>query len=136
MTKNIDEHIGSKLRLQRHSLGMSQTELGNKLGVTFQQIQKYEKGQNKIVASRLYNASIIMNVDIKYFFDDFENQIEEDSNSSLQLNEEGKEFIYDNPEETSGREAIALVKIYNDIPNKNTRKKLLNFLKSLTEDQF
>lgn len=136
MTKNIDEHIGSKLRLQRHSLGMSQTELGNKLGVTFQQIQKYEKGQNKIVASRLYNASIIMNVDIKYFFDDFENQIEEDSNNSLQLNEEGKEFIYDNPEETSGREAIALIKIYNDIPNKNTRKKLLQFLKSLTEDQF
>ena len=65
----INIHIGEKIKSRRHILGMSQTNLGKKIGVTFQQIQKYEKGSNKIVASKLFNLANQMEVPIIYFFE-------------------------------------------------------------------
>ena len=67
---SIDQHVGARLRLRRSLLEMSQSELGEKLGVTFQQVQKYERGANRIGASRLYQFSIILNVSVSYFFAD------------------------------------------------------------------
>ena len=128
---NVDLLIGTKIRLRRHVLGMSQTDLGNRIGVTFQQVQKYEKGHNKIVASRLLEVANIMDVPISYFFEDLNNT---PSQESLKVSEKVLEFNYDDLEESNGREAINLVKIYNNIPNKNVRKKLLIFLKTLTEE--
>ena len=128
---NVDLLIGTKIRLRRHVLGMSQTDLGNRIGVTFQQVQKYEKGHNKIVASRLLEVTNIMDVPISYFFEDLNNT---PSQESLKVSEKVLEFNYDDLEDSNGREAINLVKIYNNIPNKNVRKKLLIFLKTLTEE--
>ncbi|WP_246179606.1 helix-turn-helix domain-containing protein [Microvirga thermotolerans] len=65
----IDRHIGERLRLRRISLGMSQEKLGEALGLTFQQIQKYEKGANRIGASRLLAAAQVLGVGIEFFFD-------------------------------------------------------------------
>ena len=63
----IDIHVGSRIRLRRTMLGMSQEKLGESLGITFQQIQKYEKGTNRVGASRLQNISSILNVPVAFF---------------------------------------------------------------------
>ncbi|HET7408960.1 MAG TPA: helix-turn-helix transcriptional regulator [Paracoccaceae bacterium] len=65
----VDAHVGRRLRRRRMALGISQEHLGQALGLTFQQIQKYEKGQNRIGAGRLYRIAIILSVPVQYFFD-------------------------------------------------------------------
>lgn len=64
----VDAHVGKKLRMARLSLGKSQSELANEAGVSFQQVQKYEKGTNRISASRLFEFSKLLGVDVAYFF--------------------------------------------------------------------
>ncbi len=66
----VDVHVGGRVRLRRTLLGMSQTDLGNALGVTFQQIQKNERGINRFGSSRLYQLSHVLDVPLSYFFDD------------------------------------------------------------------
>jgi len=65
---NIDAYVGSRVRLRRMGLGMSQQRLGDELGVTFQQVQKYEKGVNRITAGRLYHIATLLAVEVDYFF--------------------------------------------------------------------
>lgn len=65
----VDRHVGNRVRLQRRTLGMSQSVLGEKVGVTFQQVQKYERGANRISASKLYEISQVLEAPISYFFD-------------------------------------------------------------------
>ena len=71
----IDIHVGERLRLRRSMLGMSQRVLADALGITFQQIQKYESGNNRMSASRLYDISCILNVPMQFFFDDMPESI-------------------------------------------------------------
>lgn len=66
----IDLHVGSRVRLRRMLVGLSQEKLGESLGLTFQQVQKYEKGSNRISASRLYQIGQILNVPVQFFFED------------------------------------------------------------------
>lgn len=66
----IDVHVGSRVRLRRTLLGLSQERLGEAVGLTFQQIQKYERGANRIGASRLFEFSRILDVPVSFFFDD------------------------------------------------------------------
>ena len=66
----IDMHVGKRVRLRRTLLGMSQEQLGTELNITFQQVQKYERGANRISASRLWGVGQILDVPISYFFDD------------------------------------------------------------------
>jgi len=65
----IDKHVGSRVRMRRMMLGMSQTALGDGLGLTFQQVQKYEKGTNRVGASRLQHISHILQVPVSFFFE-------------------------------------------------------------------
>ncbi|MGF1462450.1 MAG: helix-turn-helix domain-containing protein [Maricaulaceae bacterium] len=65
----IDIHVGAQVRLRRLTLGMSQDKLGESLGVTFQQVQKYERGANRIGASRLYRLSQVLDVPVSFFFE-------------------------------------------------------------------
>jgi transcriptional regulator with XRE-family HTH domain len=65
----IDKHVGSRVRMRRLMLDMSQTDLGNALGLTFQQVQKYEKGRNRVSASRLQHISQILQVPVPFFFE-------------------------------------------------------------------
>jgi len=66
----IDIHVGSRVRFRRMLLGMSQEKLGEKLGLTFQQVQKYEKGINRIGASRLYDLAQVLGVPVQFFYED------------------------------------------------------------------
>ena len=69
----IDKHVGSRVRMRRMMIGMSQEKLGHALGLTFQQIQKYEKGMNRIGASRLQQISQILQVPVAFFFEEAPN---------------------------------------------------------------
>ena len=80
----IDIHVGSRIRLRRTMLGMSQEKLGESLGITFQQIQKYEKGTNRVGASRLQNISSILNVPVSFFFEGLQPGMEAQPVSSRQ----------------------------------------------------
>jgi transcriptional regulator with XRE-family HTH domain len=66
----VDVHVGQRLRLRRSIMGVSQTQLAEKVGLTFQAIQKYERGENRISASRLYQFAQILGVPVAYFFDE------------------------------------------------------------------
>lgn len=75
----IDVHVGKRLRLRRELLGMSQEMLGSLLGVTFQQVQKYERGTNRMGSSRLWDIAQVLDVGIDFFFDDMPSEIAEQS---------------------------------------------------------
>ena len=79
----IDVHVGARLRARRTLLGMSQTALGVALGISFQQLQKYEAGSNRTSASRLYELSKLLDVDIGYFFDEMDQATESESPARL-----------------------------------------------------
>jgi transcriptional regulator with XRE-family HTH domain len=66
---SVDSHVGSRVRLRRLELGMSQEKLAEQLGITFQQVQKYERGTNRIGASRLHQIALVLQTPITYFFD-------------------------------------------------------------------
>jgi transcriptional regulator with XRE-family HTH domain len=74
MPNPIDVHVGSRLRMRRMLVGMSQEKLGEHLDLTFQQVQKYEKGSNRISASRLFDMARILDVPVQFFFDDMPGQ--------------------------------------------------------------
>ncbi|NHO31525.1 helix-turn-helix domain-containing protein [Acetobacter fallax] len=67
---DLDVHVGARIRLRRTMLGMSQEKLGEAIGLTFQQIQKYERGTNRVSASRLYDIARVLDVPIGFFYDD------------------------------------------------------------------
>jgi transcriptional regulator with XRE-family HTH domain len=68
----VDAWVAARIQLRRRELGLSQTELARKLGVSFQQVQKYEKGTNRVSAGVLYEISKVLDVPVGYFFEDFE----------------------------------------------------------------
>ena len=71
----VDAHVGARVRLRRTLLGMSQEELGGQLGLTFQQVQKYERGANRIGSSRLFDLARILEVPVGFFFDDLAEEV-------------------------------------------------------------
>ncbi len=89
----IDVHVGSRVRLRRTLMSLNQTQLGEKLGLTFQQIQKYERGFNRISASRLYQTSHILGVPVSFFFDDFDDGAGARSRDDILLKRETLELV-------------------------------------------
>src|ERR1700751_1295865 len=71
----IDVHVGSRVRLRRTLLGMSQEKLGEAIGLTFQQVQKSERGPNRVGPSRLYDLSRVLDVPVSFFFDDISTEV-------------------------------------------------------------
>ena len=71
MEKNFNTHLGKKLRMRRLSLGLTQTKVANAINVTFQQIQKYEKGTNGVSSSRLLQLAVFLKVPVNYFYEDY-----------------------------------------------------------------
>ena len=82
MESNFNRHLGSKLRMRRLSLGLTQTKVAKAINVTFQQIQKYEKGTNGVSSTRLLQIANFLNVPIVYFFEDFPGYNTKDNLSS------------------------------------------------------
>ena len=82
MEETFNAHLGRKLRMRRLSLGLTQTKVANAINVTFQQIQKYEKGTNGVSSSRLIQLSNFLKVPITYFFEDFSDNTSTEKNES------------------------------------------------------
>lgn len=127
----IDAHVGSRVRLRRMLLGMSQDKLGELLGLTFQQIQKYEKGVNRIGASRIFELSRILEVPIQYFFDDIYGVKSEPAYGfaeSASREESVMQLLH-----TS--EGVELCRRFSEIRDPNVRKRVLDLVKALAEGE-
>ncbi|MEZ5783045.1 MAG: helix-turn-helix transcriptional regulator [Rhizobiaceae bacterium] len=126
----IDIHVGGRIRMRRNMLGMSQEKLGESLGITFQQVQKYEKGTNRVGASRLQDIASIMNAPVAFFFEDAPGS--EGASSTGRLEESPSGFAMDF---TSNSEAMALNRAFVKITNAKTRKRIIELVKALAEDE-
>lgn len=124
----IDAYVGKRLRFRRKMLSMSQTKLGDAVGLTFQQIQKYERGANRIGASRLFEFSQILDVPISYFFDDMPDDIKETGISHQPLDKNIENAILDPLLEP---DSVALVRAYGQIEDASVRKSMFNLAKIL-----
>ena len=128
---SVDGHVGLRLRQLRTLMGLSQEKLAANLGLTFQQVQKYERGSNRIGASRLYDLSRVLSVPVSYFFEGLEGVAA--ANKSYGLAEERAQYS-DMPEDVMGRkETMELVRIYYRIKDPTVRKKFLDLAKSMAE---
>ncbi len=128
-TGPIDVHVGARLRQCRTLLGMNQTKLGNAIGVTFQQVQKYENGMNRISGSRLFDLSRVLDVPIQYFFDDM--PIAVAASSPAQGGGRAKKPPSYEPDPMAKRETLELVRAYYKISNPQVRKRLFEVVKAL-----
>jgi transcriptional regulator with XRE-family HTH domain len=124
----IDVHVGNRIRVRRQLIGMSQEKLGELLGITFQQVQKYEKGSNRISASRLFYAAKTLGVPVQFFFDDlpgleaaggFGEPREEDSVMSSLMNAEG----------------VAIAKAFRDADSTAKRKLIAGMAKLIADSK-
>ena len=138
MTKTpnpVDVHVGSRIRLRRMMIGMSQERLGERLGLTFQQVQKYEKGANRVGASRLFAISRILEVPVEFFFADMPDSIAQGDSPSE------KKGGMAEPDETSfvmdfvsSSEGLQLNTAFKKIGSQETRRKIVDLVKTLAAD--
>jgi transcriptional regulator with XRE-family HTH domain len=126
----IDVHVGSRVRLRRNMLGMSQEKLGEKLGITFQQVQKYEKGTNRVGASRLQAIDSILDTPVSFFFEDAPGQnarqskgFSEDSATSYVV-----DFI-------SSAEGLQLNRAFVRITDPKVRRKIIELVRTIAADE-
>ena len=124
-TRPIDTHVGHKLRVRRKELGLSQNRLAEAIGVTFQQIQKYERGANRVVASRLYDLAAALDVPVSYFFADPPAAALEDSAPARG----------DSQDHPQHREVLDLVSAYYGIADDRLRKKFVDLVKSVAKSK-
>lgn len=123
----IDVHVGNRVRMRRMLIGMSQEKLGEKLGLTFQQVQKYEKGSNRVSASRLHHMAEILNVPVQYFFDDLpEGSRRGASDGFEESGEPGAIMSF-----LSTSEGVQLTRAFSDIPDSDVRRRLVDLVKSI-----
>ena len=112
----VDVHVGNRVRLRRTLLGINQTQLGEAVGLTFQQVQKYERGTNRISASRLFQFALILDVPVSYFFDDLDEGVKASSPDDILLK----------------RETLEFVRAYYRISDPAARKRLVGLTKAMT----
>ncbi|WP_416900332.1 MAG: helix-turn-helix domain-containing protein [Minwuia sp.] len=124
----VDIHVGSRVRLCRTLKGLSQQKLAQALGLTFQQVQKYERGANRIGASRLFELSQILEVPPSFFFEGADEAIGDGSAASGLS--EGGQAPFDT-EQLFRREILELVRAYDRIPEPTVRKRLFELVKAI-----
>ena len=124
---STDKHVGSRVRMRRMMLDMSQTELGNDIGLTFQQVQKYEKGTNRIGAGRLHEISRILQVPISFFFEGSPREpgVRGDSNAAPPVPTYVTDFL-------ATSDGLALTKAFMQIKDANLRRRIVNLVQEIT----
>ena len=116
----VDTYVGQRIRDKRNERGMSQTEVANAIGVTFQQVQKYERGTNRVGASRLFDLAHILSVPIQYFFAGLNNQ-------STPIEKEDDNVIHLMKPDT-----VELVEAYYKVENPQVRRQILSTIRSIS----
>jgi transcriptional regulator with XRE-family HTH domain len=128
----VDVHVGARVRQRRTLFGMTQTDLADALGLSFQQIQKYEKGTNRVGASRLYDLSRVLDVSIEYFFDDMPPKVA----ASLPDVGRGKAKELPNFDLNlmTKRETLSLMRAYYKVEDADVRKRVYELTKAVGAD--
>ncbi|WP_375201892.1 helix-turn-helix domain-containing protein [Hyphococcus sp.] len=124
----IDVHVGSRVKLRRMILGMSQETLGKSLGLTFQQIQKYEKGVNRIGASRMYELSRLLEVPVQFFYDDYGDRPAAIGFAEGEPGERVMALV-------NSPEGVQLCRYFSEIKDPQVRKRVLDLVKSIAETE-
>lgn len=133
----VDVFVGQRLKTRRNLIGITQENLAEAAGITFQQVQKYEKGRNRLSASRLFQFARVLNVPIAYFFEGF---AAPDSHIGLQAgfaDNEQEAFIgeeTENQDILSQKETVELVRTYYTITDEKLRKDFLKMLKQMAKN--
>lgn len=128
----VDMHVGKRVRLRRTLLGMSQEQLGTELNITFQQVQKYERGANRISASRLWDIGQILDVPINYFFDDMTENTMQSSPRRISRGGEIPDLADEQIKDPMARrETLELVRTYYSIEKPLVRKRISEMVKSI-----
>ena len=133
----VDVHVGARIRLRRTLMGMSQERLGDALGLTFQQVQKYERGVNRVGASRLFDLSRILDVPISFFYDNMADAVSGVVSGAPQPGRSAAGFAeqqegFGGAEDAmSKRETLELVRAYYRITDPNVRKRMYDLMKSM-----
>ena len=122
MTHPVDFHVGKRVRQRRWMVGMTQQQLAEKVGIKFQQIQKYETGMNRVSASRLWDISDALGVPISFFFDGLNRKSDASSNANAAI---PGDILAD-------KEALELVRSYYSIPE-NQRRRLFELARVLSD---
>jgi len=126
----IDKYVGSRIKGKRTGLRISQGNLGRAIGVTFQQIQKYESGANRVGSSNLYKISKALGVDVSFFFEGVEAQLEmEDSSTAMGMSDQP--MVKLDMEPMNSRHASELAHNYFRIPDPHVRKRLFYLVRAL-----
>ncbi|MCK0142699.1 helix-turn-helix transcriptional regulator [Aliiroseovarius sp. F20344] len=120
MKHPVDIHVGKRVRHRRWMVGMTQQQLAEKVGIKFQQIQKYETGMNRVSASRLWDIAAALSVPVSFFFDGLENHADDTGEDALP-----SDFLAD-------KEALELVRSYYAIPE-NQRRRLFELARVLSD---
>jgi len=123
----VDKHVGSRVRMRRVLIGMSQEKLGEALGITFQQIQKYEKGTNRIGASRMQQIATVMGVPVSYFFDDAPGA---EARTDGFGESQGSDYVVDFLTTTEG---LQLNKSFVRIQDAKVRRKIVDLVVALAD---
>lgn len=126
----IDIHVGSRVRLKRTMMGMSQEKLGESLGITFQQIQKYEKGANRIGASRLQHIAEVLNTSVGFFFEDAPNSSSNDATGMAES--DSSNFVVDF---LATNEGLQLNRSFMQIKDPQVRKRIIDLVRSLADEE-
>lgn len=130
----IDKHVGHRLRIRRALMGMSQEKMAEYVGVTFQQIQKYERGMNRVSAGRLFQLSKVLEVPVSYFFD----EVGEDSMPSYALTgmADNEQSPFGGEEDIMERkETLDLIRSYYAITDEKVRQNMLKLIKSMAREE-
>jgi len=127
----VDVHLGKRIRLRRMMLGLSQEELGNTVGLTFQQIQKYEYGINRVSTSRLWDIARVLNCSPSYFFEEMPGEAA--ALSPCHVTSESPDF--EGQEDVSAkRESLTLVRAFYSINSGKVRRHIIELANSLADD--
>ncbi len=137
----IDVHVGNRIRLRRTLLGLSQEKLASMLGLTFQQVQKYERGMNRVGASRLWDIGKVLEVPVNFFYEDMDKSVASQSPRMFSIPDaeplflaEDEEVYNDDPMQR--QETIELVKAYYKIPNRTAAKHLFDLVISMSKSTY
>ncbi len=127
----VDIHVGSRLRMRRMLVGMSQEKLSESLGLTFQQVQKYEKGVNRIGASRLYKISQILSVPVNFFFENIPNNEEQENKQGFSENPKDN-FTYDF---MNSAEGFQLGQAFSLIKDVRLRRRIIELVRAMSDNK-
>lgn len=137
----IDVHVGNRIRLRRTLLGLSQEKLASLLGLTFQQVQKYERGMNRVGASRLWDIGKVLEVPIGFFYEDMDKEVANQSPRMFSLPDSTPLALAEDSEEIDldpmhRQETIELVKAYYKIPNRKAAKCMYDLIIAMSKSTY